>query len=514
MSKQYKTAAGGGWLWIVTGLCVSAGVAAASVVLGVQYLESRPENLCAQSTELADALGLALTAGGIAPERVQRTRPEPLATEWACWLRTAFHVSGVAPAQAEALAGRVRAQFEPAGIAVSDEVAGRTRALRLALGASEAAVVTLEDTREDMRATCEAIAGSVLSYLASRGISVEPIAREVQSLENDQHLWTCTRLKAPIPEGFSAAAFEAGLQQAVSGHGAQVTARIGVNGSTPFAVYLGNLVSVVVELTRDFDPIAAAQEAARPRNGRLALPEDLPLDSIMLDDLDLSTVSPESGQEKKGTPRVAILVDDGGYGGAVTEAFLKMDPGLTLALMPGGTRAAETSKRAIELGFEVILHLPMEHELGPEWLNMDMSQEEIRRKTEDAIARVPGLVGINSHMGSLFTANQQAVDRFINVIKDKPYYFVDSRTTAKSKILDAARAAGIKAASRDVFLDNEKDLDYIRKQFAQLIKIALKRGQAVGICHFRKNTAAVMPELLPLLKQNGIELVHASELVR
>jgi len=501
MSKQYKTTAGGGWIWIVTGLCVSAGVAAASVVLGVQYLESRPADLCGKSIELADALTGVLTAGGIAPERVERSEPEPRQTEEAVWLRTSFRVGGVAPGQAAALAARIREHFEPAGIPVADNTAGRARELRLALGTAEAAVVTLEDTRADLTAKCTAVADAVFEFLG-RGIAAADIAKEVQSLENDQHVWVCTRFRGPCPAGFSPATFETGLQQAVAVHGAQVTARIGMNGSVPFAVYLGNTVCVVLDLQREFDPLAVARGT------------ELPLDSMMLDDLDLSTTSPDKPEQPKGKPRVAILVDDGGYGGPVTEAFLKMDPGLTLALMPGGTRLAETSKRAIELGFEVILHLPMEHELGPEWLNMNMSQEEIRRKTEDAIARVPGLVGINNHMGSLFTADQQAVDKFINVIKGKPYYFIDSRTTAKSKILDAARAAGIKAASRDVFLDNEKQFDYIRKQFMQLIKIALRRGQAVGICHFRKNTAAIMPELLPLLKENGIELVHASELVR
>ena len=35
-----------------------------------------------------------------------------------------------------------------------------------------------------------------------------------------------------------------------------------------------------------------------------------------------------------GPPRVAIIVDDAGYGGVATEMLLRLDPGLTIAVLP------------------------------------------------------------------------------------------------------------------------------------------------------------------------------------
>jgi hypothetical protein len=72
---------------------------------------------------------------------------------------------------------------------------------------------------------------------------------------------------------------------------------------------------------------------------------------------------------------------------------------------------------------------------------------------------------------------------------------------------------GVPSGSRDIFLDMEKDPGYIRNQFRQMMAMAKRRGQAIAIGHFRENTAMVLGEMLPELEKNGIELVHASELV-
>jgi polysaccharide deacetylase 2 family uncharacterized protein YibQ len=72
---------------------------------------------------------------------------------------------------------------------------------------------------------------------------------------------------------------------------------------------------------------------------------------------------------------------------------------------------------------------------------------------------------------------------------------------------------GVRAADRDVFLDNDSAPDYIRRQFELLLDGAEKRGAAVGIGHFRRNTIAVLREVLPKLPARGIELVRVSELL-
>lgn len=217
--------------------------------------------------------------------------------------------------------------------------------------------------------------------------------------------------------------------------------------------------------------------------------------------------------------RLAIIVDDGGYGGDATEIILGLDPRLTLAILPNTPHAAETVRRARERGFEVILHMPMENldaSLYPHdgQLLVSMNEADIRRRVEDALAQVPGAVGVNNHMGSLFTQNPKAMALFMEVIREHDLFFIDSRTTPHTRAHDIARAFGVPSAARDLFLDHEPGPDEIRRRLNQVVTLARERGHAIAICHFRPTTAQALSELLPALAESGVELVPASELVR
>jgi len=237
-------------------------------------------------------------------------------------------------------------------------------------------------------------------------------------------------------------------------------------------------------------------------------------DSVLINLMALAglceTESPALGQP----PRVAIILDDGGYGGPVTDAVLKLDPRLTLSILPGAPDAAETARRAGEAHFEVMLHLPMESPEDPGWISTSTPPEEMARLLVEALDRVPGAVGINNHMGSIFCTDEQALARFFDVVKTRKLFFIDSRTTHETKIPQAARQAGVGVGERKVFLDNDGDDGEIREQFDRLVQFALENGTAIGIGHFRPGTVDALGRLLPELEKHGISLVHASQVVQ
>jgi len=73
---------------------------------------------------------------------------------------------------------------------------------------------------------------------------------------------------------------------------------------------------------------------------------------------------------------------------------------------------------------------------------------------------------------------------------------------------------GIKSTSREAeFLDNEKKIDYIKKQFQKLIFLAKVRGKVIGIGHANITTARAIKEILTSLEGRKIELVYVSEIV-
>jgi len=214
---------------------------------------------------------------------------------------------------------------------------------------------------------------------------------------------------------------------------------------------------------------------------------------------------------------LAIIVDDGGYGGSTTEAILALPPVLTLSILPNTPYAAETAQRAQQLGFEVMLHMPMEsgnpHVHFPGEVTVDMTSEEIESLTLDAIEQVPGCIAANNHTGSLFTANLEAMTVFMGILRQRGLFFVDSRTATDSTASILGMVWDMPVLERSVFLDNQDDPRDIQSQFLVLITKARNGKKPIGICHFRPATARVLAEILPALPNYGVRAVHVSELI-
>lgn len=152
---------------------------------------------------------------------------------------------------------------------------------------------------------------------------------------------------------------------------------------------------------------------------------------------------------------------------------------------------------------------------GPGTIYSKMSDEEISDLFEKNLSATSVFVnGINNHMGSKITENRRIMMLLLTLLKKKNMYFVDSLVTGKSLAKEIAKETGVRFASRDVFLDNIDEPEYIKNQFQQLVNIALKYNQAIGIGHVEKiNTAKVITEMLPYLKEKGIEIVPVSEII-
>ena len=90
---------------------------------------------------------------------------------------------------------------------------------------------------------------------------------------------------------------------------------------------------------------------------------------------------------------------------------------------------------------------------------------------------------------------------------------MDSRTTSESVAYDVARNHGLRAAKNKVFLDNEKNVEYIKGRIEVLMQEARQGGDAIGICHVHPATVEALQQMLPVIEKSGIKLVYASELV-
>ena len=217
------------------------------------------------------------------------------------------------------------------------------------------------------------------------------------------------------------------------------------------------------------------------------------------------------------TPAIALIIDDLGHRPAADSAALALPGAVTYAILPYSPGAAGLARAVRATGREVLLHLPMEaeannHLLGPGALRADMPHREFVDTLHRALREVPYLSGVNNHMGSRLTRDRRRMDWLMAELSAVGHLvYIDSRTTAASAAADAAGAARLPYAARDVFLDNRQDQRYIDRQFDLLLARAAQRGDAIGIAHPHPATLAVLARRLRALA--GLRVLGVRELI-
>lgn len=218
-------------------------------------------------------------------------------------------------------------------------------------------------------------------------------------------------------------------------------------------------------------------------------------------------------------PRMVIVMDDIGRDLGYVRELLRIDLPVTLSILPGEPYASRSAILAYRQGREVLIHIPMEPQgypainPGEDALFVRYSAREIRRRFQGYLERVPYAVGGNNHMGSAFTQSRQGMAVVLKEMKREGLFFLDSVTTGQSVALEEARAVGVPATRRDVFLDNEQEVEAIVRQIRQLTKVVLEKGQAVGICHPYPETLEALRREAAAIRAKGIEVVPLSELI-
>ena len=146
-------------------------------------------------------------------------------------------------------------------------------------------------------------------------------------------------------------------------------------------------------------------------------------------------------------------------------------------------------------------------------LTSDMNRQQLVAVLRQGLAALPDAIGVNNHMGSLLTQQAAPMHWLMAELDQQQLFFVDSRTSADSLAFAIAQDYSLPSLKRDVFLDHQRNSGFIESQFQQLLNIAKKRGRAIGIGHPYPETLAVLEKHLPLLKQQGVELVTISALL-
>jgi polysaccharide deacetylase 2 family uncharacterized protein YibQ len=218
-------------------------------------------------------------------------------------------------------------------------------------------------------------------------------------------------------------------------------------------------------------------------------------------------------------PKVAIVIDDLGGENHFAQEILRWDVPLTFSILPFTPYSRTLAQQAHQKGREVILHLPMEPygypkiRPGEGALLDEMDGETIRRQLSKDIEAIPYVTGVSNHMGSRFMENPEKLKVVLIELKRRGFFFLDSRTTPQTVGLQTARSIGIRAAERSLFLDHSLDPEDIKQQLEKLVEHSLATGKAIGIGHPHPSTLKSLKEMIPKMKEKGIEIVPLSSVM-
>ncbi|NIP39208.1 MAG: divergent polysaccharide deacetylase family protein [Candidatus Dadabacteria bacterium] len=221
-------------------------------------------------------------------------------------------------------------------------------------------------------------------------------------------------------------------------------------------------------------------------------------------------------------PKIAIIVDDIGANKKHIDDLLKIDANISLAVLPHLRHSEYAATKANDKGWDVMLHLPMEPKYASGYTGMDagehalltgLPKDKIMKLLENNLSSVPHIKGVNNHMGSKFTESGELMKLVLKRVKKDGLFFIDSKTSPRSKGYEEAKKLGIRTAQRDVFLDQGKEGErFIRARVNELLRISKKQGYAVGICHPYPQTIRVLSDMIPKLK-DYVEFIPASGIV-
>jgi uncharacterized protein len=219
-----------------------------------------------------------------------------------------------------------------------------------------------------------------------------------------------------------------------------------------------------------------------------------------------------------GPPKIAIVIDDLGADLARTDRAMALPKEVALSFLPYADASPWLSAEAARKSHEVLLHMPMEaegeHNPGPDALTVGLAPAEILRRLDAALARVPGAIGINNHMGSRFTADRTGLVAVAEDLARRHLLFFDSRTTTATQVVPVARAFGVASAGRDVFLDDEETAGAVQTQLAELEARARAQGVAIAIGHPHDVTLQALAQWTSRAQARGFVLIPLAEAIR
>ena len=218
---------------------------------------------------------------------------------------------------------------------------------------------------------------------------------------------------------------------------------------------------------------------------------------------------------------ITLVVDDfGPIGGDLLEGFLALDKEICFAILPDEAYSVLTMEKAKAQGRTTIIHIPMEPIGYPEVnpgenaILVQYDARQIDKILSRFIDQLPYCEGVNNHMGSLATTDEEVMSAVMTTLKKHNKFFLDSRTTNISVAHSIAQKHHIKSYRNDLFLDSPNiSQSTMDAKLNQIIELSNNNKNVIAISHCHNlEKLQYLKRIINRLKAAGFTLVPITEI--
>ncbi len=212
--------------------------------------------------------------------------------------------------------------------------------------------------------------------------------------------------------------------------------------------------------------------------------------------------------------KLAIIIDDMGYNEYVADKFLSLNLPLAFSFLPDAPFTPELARKFDNKGYTVMIHMPSQpldypkNNPGKNAIYVNTSKERTMFLLNRALKKIPEAIGLNNHMGSRILLDKKHLDYIMEFLRRNHLFFVDSATVKNSLGCTEAERFNVLCAKRQVFLDNKKNIPYIKHQLNEALKMLKFRNSVVAIGHCNIETYRAIKEFAQRLKPYLVDIEY------
>jgi polysaccharide deacetylase 2 family uncharacterized protein YibQ len=221
-----------------------------------------------------------------------------------------------------------------------------------------------------------------------------------------------------------------------------------------------------------------------------------------------------------GTAAMALVVEgleDTAYQIAVS--VLSFSEPLTVSLPPFGKKASLIAQLAEQYKKEVVVRLPLEppgkvpDEFAHSVIMIHYPEHTIRAMIGDAVKHLPDVKGFSNLWGSRALEDTRVMTIILDEAGKRHGYFVESKPAKNSVAGTVAQRLGVPYECLSLRIERTTAPDIVA-EIKRQAAAAQARGSLVLRCTGSRALTDALKAALPYLRQNGIRLAFASEVVK